>query len=327
MAALELLLLVTASGLGTGLTRLLPPTEAGYEASRYVYLIGYDLPIPVTALDLVTRWRPDLVFAPLALLSAWRYLKGVRTVRRNGSSWPAARTGSWLAGCAVLLVATCSGLATYAPAIFSVHMVQHMLLATFVPALLVLGHGATLAVDASGPAVRARLLSLLDSSGMRLVRGPLVAWTAVAATLFGLYPTGVFAAILQQHWAHLGMDTAFLGTGLAVFWPVLGLTPQRAGRGLPAVAKVVVVFALMALHAGFSVWLLTRPDPVAGAFYGSLKPALRPDLLADQRLGALLGWALAEIPVIVAVIALVRRWSGEDRAVAPHAPDRQPVAG
>jgi putative copper resistance protein D len=52
---------------------------------------------------------------------------------------------------------------------------------------------------------------------------------------------------------------------------------------------------------------------------------LRPDLLADQHLGAILGWALAEIPVIVTVIALVRRWSIEDRARASRVTRGQPI--
>ena len=138
---------------------------------------------------------------------------------------------------------------------------------------------------------------------------PLVSWTSVAFTLFGLYCTGLFDSILQQHWAHLAMNTAFLGTGLMLFAPVLGRAATRAGRGLPALGQMVMVFALMALHAGFSIWLLSRPDVV-----GSLRLPFVPDLPDDQRLGAILGWVLAEAPVLLAVAALMTRWAGEDRA-------------
>jgi putative copper resistance protein D len=51
-------------------------------------------------------------------------------------------------------------------------------------------------------------------------------------------------------------------------------------------------------------------------FYGSLRLPFVPDPLADQRLGAVLAWALGELPVIIAVVALVLRWSRDDRA--PH---------
>jgi cytochrome c oxidase assembly factor CtaG len=312
VVAVELVLLGLASATGTALTRVSPPSETGYEASRYVYLLGYDLPAHLTAADLVLRWRPDLVFGPLAVLGAIAYLIGVRRLRRAGGDWPLRRTVAWLAGCATVLVATCSGIATYGAALFSVHMVQHMLLATLAPVLLVLGHGVTLTLQVVGPGPAARLVGILDSPVIRLVRHPAVGWLAVAATLFGLYATGLFAAILQEHWAHLAMDICFFLTGLALFWPVLGRS--LPGRGLPAIGRIVMVFAVMALHAGFAAWLLSLSTPVAAGFYGALQLPYVPNLLADQRLGAVLAWALGELPVILAVLALVARWARDDRA-------------
>ncbi|MGB9279832.1 MAG: cytochrome c oxidase assembly protein [Pseudonocardiaceae bacterium] len=316
LAAVELLLLAAAAAVGTGLARLFPPAESGYQPSRLVYLLGYDLPARLTAVDLALRWRFDLVFGTLAVLGAALYLTGVRRLRRAGRPWPAGRTAAWLAGCAVLLVATSSGIGTYGPAVFSVHMVQHMLLATFVPVLLVLGHGVTLALQVAPERTARRLTSLLDAPAVRLARNPAIAWAAVAVTLFGLYPTGLFDAILQQHWAHLAMDAAFLLTGLALFWPVLG--HSLPGRGLPAIGRIVMVFAVMALHAAFSTWLLSRATPVATGFYRALRLPFVPDLLVDQRLGAVLAWALGEVPVLLAVLALVVRWTRADHSPTEH---------
>jgi cytochrome c oxidase assembly factor CtaG len=152
---------------------------------------------------------------------------------------------------------------------------------------------------------------------VRFARHPAVAWAAVAVTLFGLYPTGLFGAIVLEHWAHLGMDAAFLGTGLALFWPVLGYSLPE--RGLPAIGRIVMVFAVMALHAGFSAWLLSRATPIAGQFYTALRLPFVSDLLADQRRGAVLGWALGEVPVLIAVLALVVRWTRADRAESERA--------
>jgi putative copper resistance protein D len=317
LAVLELLLLAGATSAGAGLTRLFPPSEQGYVTSRLVYLLGYQLPAHLTALDLVVWWRWDVVFGTLAVLAATSYLLAVRRLHRSGLSWPAGRTASWLAGCAVLLAATSSGVGTYAPAVFSVHMVQHMLLATLIPVLLILGHGVTLALQAVPTRTGERLVSLLDAPAVRLIRHPALSWTAVALTLFGLYPTGLFGAVLQDHWAHLAMNTAFLGTGLALFWPVLG--HSLPGRGLPPVGRIVMVFAVMALHAAFSAWLLSRSAPVAEAFYASLRLPFVPDLLADQRRGAVLAWALGELPVVITVLALVMRWTRTDRSLAEPA--------
>lgn len=313
LAVIELLLLAGAASAGTGLTRLFPPSEQGYVTSRLVYLLGYQLPAHLTALDLVVRWRWDVVFGTLAVLAATSYLLAVRRLHRSGRGWPVGRTAAWLAGCVVLLVATSSGVGTYAPAVFSVHMVQHMLLATLTPVLLTLGHGVTLALQAIPTRTGERVVSLLDAPAVRLIRHPALSWTAVALTLFGLYPTGLFSAMLQDHWAHLAMNTAFLGTGLALFWPVLG--HSLPGRSLPPVGRIVMVFAVMALHAAFSAWLLSRSAPVADAFYTSLRLPFVPDLLADQRRGAVIGWALGELPVVITVLALVMRWTRTDRSL------------
>jgi putative copper resistance protein D len=310
LLVVELGLLALALALGTGLTRLIPPAQVGYNTSRLVYLIGYDLPPHLSASDLVLRWRPDLVFGSLAVVAAVLYLLGVRRLRRAGTAWPVGESVAWLGGCATLLVATSSGLGTYAPAVFSLHMVQHMLLATVAPTLLVLGHGMSLLVRVSPAGVARRLTSLLGSAPVRLLGHPLLAWIAVGVTLFGLYPTGFYAAILQQHWAHLGMNVVFLGTGLALFWSVLG---RSGGATLPPIGQIVMIFALMALHAGFSAWLLSQPTPLAAEFYTALRLPYVPGALADQRLGAVLGWILAEVPVILAVGALVRRWATQDR--------------
>lgn len=321
LATVELLLLAAAAAAGTGLIRLFPPAEGGYQPSRLVYLLGYDLPAHLTAMDLALRWRFDLVFGSLAVLGGALYLVGVRRLRRAGRPWPAGRTAAWLAGCAVLLVATSSGIGTYGPAVFSVHMVQHMLIATFVPVLLVLGHGMTMALDLAPDRMARRLVSLLDAPAMRVARNPAIAWAAVAVTLFGLYPTGLFDAVLQQHWAHLAMDAAFFLTGLALFWPVLG--HSLPGGGLPAIGRIVMVFAVMALHAAFSSWLLSRATPVATGFYGALRLPFVPDLLADQRLGAVAAWMLGEVPVLLAVLALVVRWTRADRS--PLEPEARPT--
>ncbi|MGB8962605.1 MAG: CopD family protein, partial [Pseudonocardiaceae bacterium] len=74
LAAVELLLLAAAAAVGTGLARLFPPAESGYQPSRLVYLLGYDLPARLTAVDLALRWRFDLVFGTLAVLGAALYL-------------------------------------------------------------------------------------------------------------------------------------------------------------------------------------------------------------------------------------------------------------
>jgi putative copper resistance protein D len=44
-----------------------------------------------------------------------------------------------------------------------------------------------------------------------------------------------------------------------------------------------------------------------------VQPSWVPDLLADQHRGATLGWALGEIPILLALIATFIQWMREDK--------------
>src|SRR3954452_14121654 len=72
----------------------------------------------------------------LAVLLAVGYGAGLWRLHRRGVRWPVVRTVSWLAGCASLLYVTASGLQSYGMVLFSLHMVQHMVLTMISPLLL-----------------------------------------------------------------------------------------------------------------------------------------------------------------------------------------------
>jgi cytochrome c oxidase assembly factor CtaG len=304
--ALDAARLLAAGALGAAAGLLLPLGAVTDQPSDLAGMIGYELPMHLDAVDLAVRWRPDLVFGTLAVVGAARYLWAVRRLSRRGVRWPVARTSAWLGGCAVVLVATCSGLGSYAPVAFSLAMVQHVLLMTAAPFLLVCGHGLTLR-ESAGPGARVPRWS--GGWPARLLGSPLAAVGVGALVLFGLFATGLYAALISWHWAHPAMNLAFLAAGLMQFSAVLGL---RRTRPLPPIGQLVVVFAVMALHAGFAVWLLGRPAALAPEHYIDLPVPYIPDLLADQRRGAVLGWALAEIPTVLTVVVLVLRWTAQD---------------
>jgi hypothetical protein len=52
IAAVELLLLTAATAGGTALIRLFPPAQAGSQPSRLLYLLGYELPAHISAVNL-----------------------------------------------------------------------------------------------------------------------------------------------------------------------------------------------------------------------------------------------------------------------------------
>lgn len=321
LGAVEILLMLLTVGLATALGRSAPPPSDAPPPSRTEVLIGYDLVAPPTFLRLAFDWRFNLLFGTAALVLAVVYLGGVRRLRRRGHAWPAGRTVAWLAGCAALLAATSSGIGRYGPAMFSVHMAEHMILSMLVPILLVLGAPVTLALRALPPAGRTRppgarewLLAAVHSPPARWLTHPLVALPLFVGSYYALYFSGLFAAALPQHWAHVLMNVHFVATGLIFFWPLIGVDPSP--RRLPAAARLGILFASVPFHAFFGVALMSSATVVGGGFYRALALPWVPDPLRDQQLGGGLAWASGEIPLLLVVVALLVQWARDDDRTA-----------
>jgi len=320
LGAAEVLLMLATIGLAVALGRSAPP-DTGVVPSRVEVLIGYDLVGPPTLARLLFDWRLDLIFGSAAVVLAAMYLIGVRRLRVRGDRWPVGRTVAWLVGCVGLFLATSSGIGRYAPAMFSVHMAQHMLLGMLVPILLVLGAPVTLALRAlpSGgrngpPGPREWLLAAVHSPVARVLTHPLVTLPLFVGSYYALYFSGLFDEALYEHWAHVGMNLHFLLVGVLFFWPLVGVDP--APRRWPPAARLGIVFASVPFHAFFGVALMSDNTVIGGAFYRALALPWVTDPLADQKLGGGLAWASGEIPLLLVLIALLVQWSRQDERTA-----------
>lgn len=320
LGAVEMLIMFATIGVAVALGRTPPPATSAV-LSKVALLIGYDLDGPPTLARMLFDWRFDLLYGTLSLVLAASYLWGVLRLRLRGDRWSAGRMTAWLCGCATLLVATSSGIGKYAPAMFSVHMAQHMMLSMLTPALLVLGGPMSLALRVLRPASRAEppgprewLLAFVHSPVTRALTHPVLALALFVGSFYLLYFSGLFDAALYEHWAHLLMNAHFLLVGYLFFWLVIGVDP--APRRLPALGKLGLVFASMPFHAFFGIALMMSQYVIGQYFYAGLALPWVPDLLADQRLGGGLAWASGEVPLILVMIALALQWCLADQRAA-----------
>jgi putative copper resistance protein D len=321
LGTVETLIMLGTVGLAVALGRSAPPVQPGGLPSRNEVVLGYDLNGPPTLLRVLFDWRFDLILGSAAIVVAVLYIVGVRRLARRGDSWSRGRTAAWLAGCAVVLVATSSGIGRYAPAMFSVHMGQHMLLSMLAPILLVLGAPITLALrtlPSAGrdgpPGPREWLLRGIHSKPARWFTHPLVVVPLFVGSYYVLYFSGLFEWALPIHVAHLAMKVHFLATGLLFFWPLIGVDPSP--RAMSPVLRLGVLFASVPFHAFFGVALMSSHEVIGRYFYSGLRLPWVPDLLADQRLGGGLAWATGEVPMLIVVVAMVAQWSRIDERAA-----------
>lgn len=331
LAAVEVLLMFATLGIAAALART-PPPPVTTLPDPVELQIGYRLEGPPTIGRLLFDWRFDLVFGLLVLTMVALYLLGVRRLRIRGDAWPVGRTVAWLGGCLVILIATSSGFGRYAPAMFSVHMETHMMLSMLAPVLLVLGGPVTLALRAIRPAAkdappgpREWLLAAVHSPVARALTHPVVALALFVGSFYVLYMSGLFDAALEEHWAHMAMNTHFLLVGYLFYWPVIGVDP--APRRLPHLARLGMVFASLPFHAFFGVILMSMQTVIGEQFYRGLGLPWAADLLADQRLGGGIAWATGELPLLVVLIALLLQWARADEREARRADRRADADG
>ncbi len=319
-AGVEALVFASTVGLAVGLGRTPPPDLKQVPSPAEVEL-GYNLDGPPTAARLLFDWRFDLIFGTLAVVLAVLYLAGVRRLRARGDTWPAGRTAAWLCGCLVLLIATSSGVGRYAPAMFSVHMAQHMLLSMLAPILFALGGPVLLTLRAlppagrdAAPGPREWVLAAVHNPVSRFMTQPAVATAFFVIGFYALYLGGIFDSVLGSHGAHLAMNVHFLVSGYLFYWVVLGIDPKP--RQVQPLTKVGMVFGSLPFHAFFGVALMSMTTVLGSWFYRSLGITWNTDLLGDQRTGGGLAWASGEIPLVLVMLALLIQWSRSDDRMA-----------
>ena len=265
---------------------------------------------------LVTDWSLDVAF-PLVVVLAAAYVIGVRRLHAHGRSWPATRTAAFLSGLVVILVATESGLAAYDRVLFSLHVVQHILLGMVAPLLLVLGAPITLALQAGSRTSQRRILRVLRSAPARVLTHPLTAWLLFGTSIVTLYFTPLYELSLRNGWFHVATHAYFLLAGCLFLAHVVGLDPIPHALGYGA--RLLYVVVLLPFHTFVGVALLTMNTVIASDWYDHLDRTWGARPLADQRTGAGLLWISGELFGLLCIGIVVSQWmSAEERAAARH---------
>jgi putative copper resistance protein D len=237
---------------------------------------------------------------------------------KRGDKWPVGRTVSFALAVAATDFATSGGLGAYAHFAFSYHMVAHMILGMVAPIGFVLSAPITLALrtlpigrtpDERG--IRGNLIALMHSKYFQVISNPVVALAIFDGSLFLLYMTPLFGDLMQSHQGHLFMNIHFLLAGALFFHVIVGIDPSP--KRIPYIVRIIVLFAAMSIHAFFSIALLSATTLLDGGYFLSLERPWATDLLADQSAGGAVGWAMGEIPILIALVATFIQWVRADK--------------
>ncbi|WP_245160437.1 cytochrome c oxidase assembly protein [Blastococcus sp. CT_GayMR20] len=258
---------------------------------------------------------PESALAVLSVLGLLIYLAAVVTLRRTGVRWPWWRTLAWIGGTGSLFAVTGTWLNGYSMVLFSVHMTQHMVLSLITPLLLLLAAPVTLALrtlprgrGAAG-APRALLLEALHSRFARFVSHPLFTVPLFIASLYGVYFTPLFDALMGNAIGHQVMLAHFVVTGLLFFGPIVAQDPWP--RTLSHPGRMLELFLPVPFHAFFGVAIMMAGSLVVDTFADP--PAeWGIDPIADQGVAGGIVWAFGELPTVLVLAVVFFSWASSD---------------
>jgi putative membrane protein len=219
------------------------------------------------------------------------YVLGLRRLGARSHGLPAWRCAAFLLGVATIWAALGSTLASCDAGSLTGHMVQHLLLMTIAPPLVLLGEPARVMVSGMP-----RLLQAIERRfpSRTSLRAAVACWLAGSGTLVLWHVPAVFALALRSPAWHAIEQLSFLVTGLFFWWPVIEPWP---GRPLPSWSIVLYLF-LATLPCDILSAFLVFSDRIVYSVYLSGDSSAA--VLADQQCAGALMWTLVTLVYLVA---------------------------
>src|SRR5258706_11683294 len=236
------------------------------------------------------------------VLVSFIYLRGWRGVRGAWvSALPAWRAASFLFGMFLVWGAIGSPLVAYDHELLTVHMIQHLLLMTVAPVLLLLGepllafwHG----LPRFGKVTLGPLLQrpVVQRFAWMLSR-PALCWTVSALTLMGWHVPELFPMAMHSEAWHSVEQASFLVAGFRFWWPVVQPWPSVSTG--PQWSTLLYLFLAM-LPCDILSGFLVFSERVAYPVYLSMHRHSSLSVLNDQQYAGALMWTAVTIIYVVA---------------------------
>jgi putative membrane protein len=260
------------------------------------------------------EWSPPVFLTTTVILTAIVYVCGWFAIRRTRPAlFPAWRLAAFLLGLATIWIAIGSPLDGFADALLSAHMVEHLLLMSFVPPLLLLGYPVVpllrglprgFTVRVVGPLLRLKVLRRIG----HFLTTPLVAWLAMNLIFLGWHvPAAYDFALEHEHW-HEFEHICFLGSSILFWWPLVRPWPTSTHT----MGWYALPYLIMAdiVNTALSAFLACCGQPVYGYYLREPNP-FHISPLSDQMLGAVIMWVVGSlvflIPAVIVTVHLVQR--------------------
>lgn len=265
--------------------------------------------------DLLSAWSWDPLVLVGILLACWWYGRGVRAVWRSAGHGNVVSRGQAAAfggGVATVVVALVSPLDPLSEALFSAHMLQHVLLTLVAAPLLVVSSPLQTMAWGLPPHLRrragrwqGRVRALLWSPAL-----PAVGLGVFTAVFTAWHLPVAYNAALDHDAVHALEHATMLGSALAFWAPVVRPRRTHGGVGVVLLFVSLIASGILAALMVFAptTWYAHPPTAAWG-----LTP------LEDQQVAGAVMWVVGgSLYVIAGAIVLMHWLRTDEEATARH---------
>ncbi len=261
-------------------------------------------PRPTIPYELSWGLHPSVLLGTGLLGALYFYGIGPWRRRQGLPPAPAWKVASFSAALVVLLLALngpVHDLSDYY--LFSVHMVQHLVLTLLFPPLLVLGTPGWLLEPLLRPTAVRRVA--------RALTHPVVAALLYVLTIAVWHLAPYYDLMMRSHDVHIVTHLMFMAAATLFWWPVMSPVPDllpRMSYGLGMLYLFLVGIPMQIVAA-----LITLSDGVLYPWYSAAPRTWGLTTLDDQQLGGLLMWVPGNLWMFAAIGVLFFVWARESR--------------
>lgn len=245
------------------------------------------------------RWsvHPSTIagIGSLAALYWWR-------ARREGRSPSANQQLCFAAGLFILFVALNGPIHDLSDSyLFSVHMVQHLLLTMLVVPLLISGTPAWML----RPALRNRVVA----GAARAITTPAAAFGIFNLALAVWHVPAVYDVAMRNHGVHIVQHLCFLVAATLMWWPLMSPLPELPRASFPA--QMLYTF-LLTLPMSLIGVIITYAEEVLYPAYQSAPRVAGLSPMEDQLIGGLIMWIPGGFIFLGVLTVVFFKWAARE---------------
>jgi cytochrome c oxidase assembly factor CtaG len=275
-----------------------------------------------TSQAILSSWSFEPKMALGIMASLILYLRGWLILHRTlPARFPVWRLFMFVGGLAALWIAIASPLDAFSGLLLSAHMVQHLLLMSVSPPLILLGTPLLpllrglprkFARDGVGPFLTWPALRRAGNT----ITHPLSGWMVMAVALCAWHVPAAFGLALRSPGWHKVEHACFFGASLLFWWPVVRPFPSRPQW--PMWSVPVYLLAADLLNTALSA-IFTFSDHVLYPHYLEVPRLFGTTALSDQSCAGVIMWVPGSLVFLIPAVFIAMQYlSAGHLLVRPH---------